>query len=115
MARELDEHVVTAGMGGRPFRLSALLFCGVLLLGLIANHDAFRGYFEDDDLDTLTWARLLPIKDLIWNIPTLKYPPEHSRPVGFLYYAAIARRAGLEFPPYVAVLIGIHLLNIGLL
>ena len=91
------------------------LLLGILLLALVANRDAYRGYFEDDDLDTLTWARLLPPKDLVLNIPTLKYPPEHSRPVGFLFYAALARHAGLEYPPYVIALDLIHILNIGLL
>jgi hypothetical protein len=115
MARELERSFLTAGIGGRPFRFSAGLLFVVLLLSLIANFDACRGYFEDDDLATLTWARSLPLKDLIWNIPTLKYPPEHSRPIGFLFYDAIARRADLEYPPYVIGLTLVHILNVALL
>src|SRR5581483_1446417 len=106
--------IQTAGMGGRPFRLSAILLPAILLLGILSNHDAYRGYFEDDDLDTLTWARLIPLKDLVWNIPSLKYPPEHSRPIGFFFYDALARRVGLEYPPYVITLALVHLLNISL-
>jgi hypothetical protein len=102
-------------MGGRPFRLSLAFFAGILLLIFLAHRDARRGYFEDDDLDTLTWARLLPLQDLITNIPTLKYPPEHSRPIGFFYYDAIERRVGLEYQPYVVALDAIGILNLVLL
>src|SRR5436190_15084482 len=115
MARELEGSFLTAGVGGRPFRFRAGLLAGVLLLALIPNFDASRGFFEDDDLDTLTWARFVPLKDLIRNIPTLKYPGEHSRPVGFLFYGILTRQVGLDYPPYVIALEAIHALNIGLL
>src|SRR5690242_20689503 len=98
-----------------PFLFQAAVVLCILLLAIAVNHDARRGYFEDDDLDTLTWARLLPVKDLFYNIPTLKYPPEHSRPIGFLFYDVIERRVGLEYPPYVIALEFMQIVNIGLL
>ena len=50
---------------------SAALPAVVLLLALAANRDAYRGYFEDDDLDTLTWAPAVPLLNLIRDIPSL--------------------------------------------
>src|SRR5438132_731293 len=116
MARELEGSSQTAGVGGRPFRVKSLaFFVAVVLLAIIANRDARRGYFEDDDLATLTWTPLVSLEDFVWNIPTLKYPPEHSRPVGYLFFGVLDRRAGLDYPPYVIALDLIHILNIGLL
>ena len=85
------------------------------MLALAVHHKALQGYFEDDDLDTLTWARLVPLRDLVLNIPSLKYPPEHSRPTGYFYYGAIWRATGLDYPPYVVVLQTICLLDLALL
>ena len=87
----------------------------ILLLACIANRGAWRGWFEDDDLDTLTWARIVPLQDLLLNVPSLKYPPEHARPLGYFYYGALFRTAGFAYPAWVAVLQLIHVLNIVLL
>jgi hypothetical protein len=92
-----------------------VLLAAVLLLPLLIHHSAWRGWFEDDDLSTLTWAGKIPPKDLLLNIPSILYPPEHSRPTGFLYYDTISRRWGLEYPPYLAALQAICVLNVALL
>lgn len=99
----------------RPGWSWTALLAVVLLIALAANRRAYQGYFEDDDLDTLVWARLLPLGNLVLGIPSLKYPPEQGRAPGYFYYAALSQRFGLEYPPYVAVLQIIHLLNIVLL
>jgi hypothetical protein len=99
----------------RPGWRGPALLAAVLLLALVENRNAYQGYFEDDDLDTLTWARLLPLGNLILGIPSLKYPPDQGRAPGYFYYAALSRRFGLEYPPYVAVLQIVHMLNVVLL
>lgn len=100
---------------GRSRWRGAGLLAAVLLLALAAHHNAYRGWFEDDDLSTLTWAGQIPLRDLIFSIPSLQYPGEHSRPAGYFYYDAISRCFGLDYPPYVAVLQLVCVLNVGLL
>jgi hypothetical protein len=87
----------------------------VLLLAVAVHRQAYSGYWEDDDLDTLTWARLLPLGNLALGLPSLQYPPDQGRAPGFFYYAALHRRFGLEYPPYVAVLQIVQGLNVLLL
>src|SRR6266536_2978505 len=93
----------------------ALLVAAVILLALAANREAFHGYFEGDDLATFGWSRLVPLQDLLRDVPSLKYPPAHSRPLGYFYFGALLRTAGLNYPPWVAVLQCIAVINIMLL
>ena len=48
-------------------------------------------------------------------MPSLKYPPEHARPLGYFYYGALFRTAGFAYPAWIAVLQLIHMLNVVLL
>ena len=95
----------------RKLQTSALL-AAVLLFPILANYDAYRGYFEDDDLDTLTWARVISPVSLIRDIPSIRYPPQHIRPVSFLYYSFSARAAGLNYPPWLFTLQIVGLVNV---
>jgi hypothetical protein len=99
----------------RPAWWGAAFLGAVLLLSFLVHRAAFQGYFEDDDLSTFPWARSVSLVDLVRDIPSLKYPPEHARPTGYFYFTALYRGAGLDYPPYVAVLQAIHVLNICLL
>jgi hypothetical protein len=106
--------VIDRGRSGLIWRdLAALV--AILLLALFANRDAYGGWFEDDDLDTMTWARLVPLQDLLRNVPSLRYPPEHARPLGYFYYGALFRTAGFAYPAWIAVLQFIQALNVVLL
>lgn len=99
----------------RPFWKGAALIAAVLLLCVAVHRQAYGGYWEDDDLDTLTWARLLPLKNLLLALPSIKYPPDQGRAPGYFFFAALYRRHGLEYPPYVLVLQFIQSLNVLLL
>ena len=99
-------------LSGQTWR-GLVLLAAILLLGFFANRGAWLGWFEDDDLDTLTWARIVPLQDFLLNVPSLKYPPEHARPLGYFYYGALFRTAGFAYPAWVAVLRLIHVLNVG--
>jgi hypothetical protein len=99
----------------RPDWRAVALLLGVLAIAPLVHRQAYGGYWEDDDLDTLTWARLLPLPNLLLGIPSLKYPPEQGRAPGYFYYAALYRRFGLTYPPYVFVLQIVQSLNVLLL
>ncbi|MGH9719905.1 MAG: hypothetical protein ACRD8O_06805 [Bryobacteraceae bacterium] len=72
---------------------------------------AYRGYFQDDDLDTLSWAAYVPESHFWRNLFDPIVQNVNFRPAGGYYYHAIARVAGLKFGWYVAVLQALHALN----
>jgi hypothetical protein len=94
-------------------RLYRIALPVLMVLPILAYRDAYRGYFDADDFGSLDWARVVPLKDHIVSLPDLKYP--NGRPVGYLYYAVMARIAGFNFAPWVFVLELLGALNIALL
>jgi hypothetical protein len=92
----------------------------VLLLAFVAvflalNAGAYRGYFQDDEIDNISWTRWLPLTDFAKGVATPLTFENNFRPVGHFYFHAIEAAAGLDFPVYVAVLQAFHLLNVWLL
>jgi hypothetical protein len=81
---------------------------------LLLNRAAYKGYFQDDDLDTLGWAGALPASEFLKYLVTPRLSPTNFRPVGAFYYHALETAFGLDFPKYVVVLHGLHLFNIWL-
>jgi hypothetical protein len=98
-----------------PAWRSAAILAAVLVAALSVHHQAYRGYFEDDDLDTLTWARHTQPVEVLLGLPSLTYPPNQGRVPGFFYYAFLYRRFGLTYLPFVIVLQISQSLNVVLL
>jgi hypothetical protein len=90
------------------FLLMAALF-------LAMNRGAYRGYFQDDEIDNLSWAPHVPVTDFLRGVVTPRFFVNNFRPVGHFYFHAAEEFFGLEFPGYVAVIHAIHLLNAWLL
>jgi hypothetical protein len=90
------------------FLLMAALF-------LAMNRGAYRGYFQDDEIDNLSWAPHVPVTDFLKATVTPRFFVNNFRPVGHFYFHAAEAFFGLEFPGYVAVIHAIHLLNVWLL
>jgi hypothetical protein len=86
-----------------------------VLVFLVVNRGAYRGYFAADDFDTLSWTSLVPPTEFVRSILTPRTSPHNFRPVGHYYYHVLLPAAGLNFWWYVAVLQGIHLLNAALI
>lgn len=99
---------------GRP-AIRAALLAAIMALAVIANHDSYRSYFENDDFGTLNWARVIPFHQYVTDVPCLAYPCQHGRPVGFMLYGALYPRAHLNYTPWAMAMLAIGLVNVALL
>lgn len=91
--------------------MAAALAAGVLFC--IENAAAYRGYFSDDDLSTLTWTRVIPISEILQGFLSPRFAD--LRPSGVLYFFTLVHASGLRFVPFLAVLQALHILNACLL
>jgi hypothetical protein len=96
-------------------RAGLLLFVAFAALFLTVNRDAYRGYFQDDEIANLSWTPDLTPLEFLQGVATPRFQPNNFRPVGHYYFHAVEQVAGLDFPVYVAVLHAFHLLNVWLL
>jgi hypothetical protein len=96
-------------------RAGLILFAAFVALFLTVNRDAYRGYFQDDEIDNLSWTPFLGPLDFLKGAATPQFQANNFRPVGHYYFHAVEELAGLDFPAYVAVLQAFHLLNVWLL
>jgi hypothetical protein len=96
-------------------RRGIVLFLLFAALFLTANRSAYRGYFQDDEIDNLSWTPYLTPLDYLKGLATPLYQPNNFRPAGHFYFHAVEAAAGLDFPVYVAVIQGLHLLNVWML
>jgi len=63
-------------------RAGAALFLAMAALFLLANRAAYRGYFQDDELNNLAWTRDIPAIDYAKAVLTPKFFNNNFRPVG---------------------------------
>jgi hypothetical protein len=82
---------------------------------LIVNRGAYKGYFQDDEIDNISWTRLLSPQDFAQALITPRLADNNFRPVGHFYFREAAGFFGLDFPKYVFVIQLVHLLNVWLL
>ena len=93
-------------------RRGALLFLLFAAVFFLVNRSAYRGWFQDDEIDNLSWTPYLSPLDYLKGAVTPLYQPNNFRPAGHFYFHAVEGLAGLDFPVYIAVIHGIHLLNV---
>ena len=72
-------------------RVKALSIVLLVLLALAPGIGAYRGYFQGDDLDTLSWAAYVPESHFWRNLFDPILQSVNFRPTGGYYYHAIAR------------------------
>jgi len=99
----------------RNWVLPALAGVAIAAAFLALNHQAFTGYFQDDELDNLKWAPLLPFSYYLVRLPDPRFQLDNFRPLGHFYFRAMQAAFGLNFPPYIVPIFFLHLLNGGLL
>jgi len=92
----------------RPRLAAAALFVAMMILFLIANRGAYKSYFQDDELDNISWTPFTPLSVYAREAISPMLSPVNFRPVGHLYFRILADAADLKFPWYVA---GVHLLH----
>lgn len=104
-------------MGTIPttFREGAALFIAMFLaisaLFLILNRAAYRGYFQDDELDNISWTPHVDGETWVRGFLSPRFDTDNFRPTGHLYFEEMYRHFGLDFPKYLIPLHFIHLLN----
>src|SRR5690349_20619081 len=95
-------------------RAGAGLFIAMAALFLIANRGAYKGYFQDDELDNISWAPTLSAGTFAQGLLTPKFLSGNFRPTGHFYFAVMGKRFGLDFPKYLFPIHALHLLNVWL-
>src|ERR1017187_4410266 len=95
----------------------APLFCflAAALVFFSISRPAYRGYFSEDDMATMSWAPIAGADTYYGEILSLRVSALNFRPFATLYYRILGRTAKLRYPPYVAVLQMLHILNTVLL
>jgi hypothetical protein len=91
-----------------------VLFVALAAAFLVANRGAYQGYFQDDEISTLSWIGYGSLVDYLKGALTPLFQVSNFRPTGFFYFHEAERFFGLDFPKYVAVIHLFHLLNVWL-
>jgi hypothetical protein len=91
------------------------LFLAAALLFFTANRDAYRGFFQGDELDNIGWTFQSPVSAFAQDLVNPVYNARNFRPMGHFYFRTMSRAFGLDFPPYLLPLHVLHLLNVWLL
>jgi len=91
------------------------LFLAMALAFFIANRGATRGFFQGDELDSLSWTPRLPFADFAKDLVNPVYNARNFRPVGHLYFRIMSSTFGMDFRRYLPPLHLLHLLNVWLL
>lgn len=93
----------------------ALAAAGIALSFVVLNFRAYDGFFQDDEIDTLSWSPSRHFSEYVIAFLKPTFDASNFRPVGHIYYPLMGRAFGLDFPPYVTPLFAIHLINGALL
>jgi hypothetical protein len=100
--------------------VSNRLFAGLTAASLVIAfgfifQGAYRGYFQDDEVDTLSWAPELSSVEYAKALVTPLYLENNFRPAGHWYFHEFGKLFGLSISPYIISIQAFHLLNIWLI
>lgn len=96
-------------------RSGAVCFLLLCVAFLIVNRAAYKGYFQADEFDTLSWAQFGSAGEYLTAALSPLFSVVNFRPAAHFYFHEAFRYFGLDFPKYVLVLHLIHLLNVWLI
>ena len=95
-------------------RAGLVLFLAMAACFFLLNLSAHKGYFQDDDLDTMGWTPFVPYSEYLTTLISPRVHPANFRPVAHFYYRAMAP-FHLDFAKYILALQCFHLFNVWLL
>src|SRR4051794_40724686 len=99
-----------------PRTRTVLLAAAAIVVAFCAlNYRAYDGFFQDDELDTLSWAPTLDVFHYAKAFTKPVFDRDNFRPTGHLYFTLAGRAFGMNFPPYMTPVFAIHLVNACLL
>ena len=75
------------------------------------NYRAYDSFFQDHDLDTLSWAPSRPASEFVTGFVKPQFDVSNFRPTGHLCFAVMGRLFGEDFPPWVTPILALHLCN----
>ncbi len=78
---------------------------------VILNHRAYDGFFQDDELDNLSWAHFVGAQEFFSGLLSPLFSTYNFRPVGHAYFILMWPIADWSFPAYITPVFGFHLLN----
>jgi hypothetical protein len=87
----------------------------IVLVFLALNYSAYDGFFQDDELDNLSWAPSMSVREFALALIKPTFDVSNFRPPGHLYFSLMGKVFGLDFPPYMTPILVLHLLNVLLL
>lgn len=96
-------------------RSGVLCFLLLCVAFVIVNRAAYKGYFQADEFDTLSWAQFGTAGKYVTAAISPRFSVVNFRPAAHFYFHEAFRYFGLDFPKYVAVLHLIHLFNVWLI
>ena len=92
----------------------ALLLLAAALFS-IANRGAYRSYFQDDEIENISWAPLTSHAEFLKYLVTPRFVGNNFRPVGHYYFHLAGGAFGLDFPKYIPWIHVLHLVTVVLL
>src|SRR5689334_15068545 len=82
------------------------------VLFLVANRGAYQSYFQDDELDNISWTPYVPLSEFAKTLITPRYQTQNFRPIGHFYFHVMSTRFDLDFPKYLVPIHLLHFLNV---
>jgi hypothetical protein len=98
-----------------PKRVGLLCFLAFAAVFLILNRAAYKGYFQDDEFDTIAWTPYVAPVHYLEGALSPRFSTDNFRPTGHFFYYVALHLFGAAFPKWIALLHAIHLLNVWLL
>lgn len=87
---------------------AALIVVGVFI-GF--NIKAFDGFFQDDELDNMSWTVKAGPDTFIKGFLSPAFNGDNFRPTGHLYFRLATKAFGWSFPSFMAPIFAFHILN----
>src|SRR5258706_1432298 len=92
--------------------LPPFLLAAIMLLFLIANRGAYKGYFDSDDFDNLNFTQHIDTSEFIADLFSPRVFSNNFRPGGNLFYHSMYRLPGLNYIGYIPAIPFLHLANV---